>query len=302
MLEALAQLQATSARAEQLLLEAYSRIREPDSIYAVTMNRHSSSLLPLLEHEGAWSRALLGYDLLQQAGEKLPSQNGIVNALKQLGCQSTLRTYLRAIDPGPAEGNVANSTIKAESWLSRKARRHFRRQMHFKLASASILRGPSPSLSPTACCCWVLCRIAKMSFTPLCLNKVFLAHCSWSGRETVLDWIGAKEEAAWLKEAQCEAAWQMGRWQEASEPPAQQAQARDCFHAIICSSVKVCLPFTAMHIYLFLTKFLLTWRKTTNRQGHCEYAETKQRWLRQRLYLLFTSMRWSKKKDFLLCF
>ena len=101
--EALTHTQAPSARAEQLLLEAYSRIREPDSIYAVTMNHHCSSLLPLLEHEGAWSRALLGYDLLHQTGENQRSQNGVVNALKQLGCQSTVRTYLRSID---SEGTV----------------------------------------------------------------------------------------------------------------------------------------------------------------------------------------------------
>ena len=91
-------------RAEQLLLEVYSTIKEPDSIYAVTMNHHSSSLLPLLEHEGAWSRALLGYDQLQQAGERQHSQAGIVNALKHLGCQSTVRTYLKAVNESSAEG------------------------------------------------------------------------------------------------------------------------------------------------------------------------------------------------------
>ncbi len=97
-------LQGSDTRAEALLLDAYSRIKEPDSIYAVTMNHHFSSLLPLLEHEGSWSRVLLGYDLLQQAGEEHRSHSGIVSALKNLGCQATVRTFLAAINRNPAEG------------------------------------------------------------------------------------------------------------------------------------------------------------------------------------------------------
>ena len=88
------------------MLEVYRKIEEPDSIYAVTVTHHSSSLLPLLEHEGAWSKALLGYDLLQQAEPGQQSLNGVVNALKQLGCQSTVRTYLNAITSSSTEGKV----------------------------------------------------------------------------------------------------------------------------------------------------------------------------------------------------
>ena len=88
-------------RAEQLLVQIYSSIKEPDSIYAVTRSHQTSSLLPLLEHEGSWSRALLGYDLQQQAGSS-DSQNGIVQALKQLGCRSAVRTYLQGLAQSPA--------------------------------------------------------------------------------------------------------------------------------------------------------------------------------------------------------
>lgn len=93
-------LQGIAQRAEQLLVTIYSSIKEPDSIYAVTRSHQSSSLLPLLEHEGAWSRALLGYDMQQQSRKGHNNQAGIVHALRQLGCQSTIQTYLR----GTAQG------------------------------------------------------------------------------------------------------------------------------------------------------------------------------------------------------
>lgn len=100
--------QGSTLRAEKLLINIYSHIKEADSIYAVTRSHHSSDLLPLLEHEGAWSRALLGYDLQQQAGEGNKSHAGVVNALQQLGCQSTLQIYLKGITSAsmPQGGNL----------------------------------------------------------------------------------------------------------------------------------------------------------------------------------------------------
>ena len=64
----------------------------------------------------------------------------------------------------------------------------------------------------------------------------------------VLADTNAEAEAPWLREAECEALWQMGSWQEVSEPSAQQAEASDCFHAIICASLKVSeAHFTVWH-------------------------------------------------------
>ena len=91
-------LQEPSSKAEKLLVQIYSQIKEPDSIYAVVRNHQTGSLLPLLEHEEAWSRVLVAHDLSQHAEGRSESQRGIANTLKHLGCQSALRTYLSGID------------------------------------------------------------------------------------------------------------------------------------------------------------------------------------------------------------
>ncbi len=54
---------------EELLLEIYSHIEEPDGMYAAARTPHASSQLALFEHEGAWDRALVSCDLMVQHGE-----------------------------------------------------------------------------------------------------------------------------------------------------------------------------------------------------------------------------------------
>ncbi len=53
---------------DQLLLDIYSQIQEPDGIYAAARSQKAASQLCLFEHEGAWDKALVGYDLLQRGG------------------------------------------------------------------------------------------------------------------------------------------------------------------------------------------------------------------------------------------
>lgn len=56
---------------DQLLLDIYSQIQEPDGIYAAARSQKAASQLHLFEHEGSWDKALVGYDLLQ-LGEGSP--------------------------------------------------------------------------------------------------------------------------------------------------------------------------------------------------------------------------------------
>ena len=65
-------LQDTLPVAEQLLLDIFSQVNEPDGIYAIAQSHKMASQLRLFEHEGSWSKALLGYDLLQQSAAGRP--------------------------------------------------------------------------------------------------------------------------------------------------------------------------------------------------------------------------------------
>lgn len=110
-------MQSNRAAADQLLLDIYSSINEPDSIYAVARGHNMMSQLKLYEHEGRWDKALTGYDLLCR--RKLPAntspvsspaqpadksrnvsdepsahaQQGLLTALQQLGCRHLIEAY-----------------------------------------------------------------------------------------------------------------------------------------------------------------------------------------------------------------
>ena len=51
---------------EQLLLDIYSRIGEPDGIYAVARSHNLLSQLHVFEHEGSWHNALAVQDILSR--------------------------------------------------------------------------------------------------------------------------------------------------------------------------------------------------------------------------------------------
>ncbi len=114
-------LQDDVPRVDKLLLEAYSQISEPDSIYAVARSPSLAVQLPLAEHEGSWAEALVGYDLqmhhadLQErllpkgsssmlAAHGWQQQPGLFNALQQLGCQHMLQKLFVA--EGSTSGEV----------------------------------------------------------------------------------------------------------------------------------------------------------------------------------------------------
>jgi len=103
--------QSSRVAADQLLLDIYSSINEPEGIYPVARGHNMMSQLKLYEHEGSWDKALTGYDLLchctvpaNQPAAALSSaqtsadrtgvsngtsaygQQGLFNSLQQLGC------------------------------------------------------------------------------------------------------------------------------------------------------------------------------------------------------------------------
>ena len=61
-----AHLQGGLACHEQLLLDIYSRIGEPDGIYAVARSHNLLSQLHVFEHEGSWHNALAVQDILSR--------------------------------------------------------------------------------------------------------------------------------------------------------------------------------------------------------------------------------------------
>lgn len=94
---------------EELLLDIYSNINEPDSIYAVASGHSMVSQLKLYEHEGSWDKALAGYDLLcrqhtSPEAERSSQggisgqlhgqwQHGLLTSLQHLGCRQVLQAY-----------------------------------------------------------------------------------------------------------------------------------------------------------------------------------------------------------------
>lgn len=111
-------MQSNRAAADQLLLDIYSSINEPDSIYAVARGHNMTSQLKLYEHEGRWDKALTGYDLLcrrmppantspasssAQVADRTRNtvsdessahgQQGLLTSLQQLGCRHLIEAY-----------------------------------------------------------------------------------------------------------------------------------------------------------------------------------------------------------------
>lgn len=118
-------LQGNQAEADQLLLDIYSSINEPDGIYAVARGHNMMSQLKLYEHEGSWDRALAGYDMMchrtaseqaqmtsashsaadHTAAGSVNSQQGLLTALQQLGCRHLIEAYWQG-QPGSVSQGV----------------------------------------------------------------------------------------------------------------------------------------------------------------------------------------------------
>ncbi|KYO44923.1 serine-protein kinase ATM isoform X2 [Alligator mississippiensis] len=89
----------TGISLQDLLMEIYRSIGEPDSLYGCGGGRILQPLARIrtYEHEAAWGKALLTYDL----EASLPSsvcQAGIIEALQNFGLCHTLATYLKGLE------------------------------------------------------------------------------------------------------------------------------------------------------------------------------------------------------------
>uniref|UniRef100_A0A669EAW1 non-specific serine/threonine protein kinase n=1 Tax=Oreochromis niloticus TaxID=8128 RepID=A0A669EAW1_ORENI len=89
----------TSISLQELLIEVYRSIGEPDSLYGCGGETMTSPLMRIrtYEHEAMWGRALTSYDLHCTLPE-VTRQVGIVEGLQNFGLSSILATYMRGLE------------------------------------------------------------------------------------------------------------------------------------------------------------------------------------------------------------
>lgn len=89
----------TGISLQDLLLEIYRSIGEPDSLYGCGGGKMLQPLTRLrtYEHEAMWGKALATYDL-ETAISSSTRQAGIIQALQNLGLCHILSIYLRGLD------------------------------------------------------------------------------------------------------------------------------------------------------------------------------------------------------------
>ncbi|KAJ7995488.1 hypothetical protein DPEC_G00245090 [Dallia pectoralis] len=89
----------TGISLQDLLIEVYRCIGEPDSLYGCGGGKMNSALTRIrtYEHEAMWGKALTSYDLHSNLPD-VTRQAGIVEGLQHFGLSSILATYLRGLD------------------------------------------------------------------------------------------------------------------------------------------------------------------------------------------------------------
>jgi hypothetical protein len=128
-------MQSSRAAADELLLDIYSRMNEPDGIYAVARGHSMVSQLKLYEHESSWDKALTGYDLLCRrappastppapplpqpgqdtavSGGSSPHwQQGLLTALQQLGCRHLIEAYWQGQPASLSPGELLLASLR----------------------------------------------------------------------------------------------------------------------------------------------------------------------------------------------
>ncbi|KAM4828046.1 serine-protein kinase ATM [Thomomys bottae] len=95
----------TGISLQDLLLEIYRSIGEPDSLYGCGGGKMLQPLTRLrtYEHEAMWGKALVTYDL-ETAISSSTRQAGIIQALQNLGLCHILSIYLKGLDHENKEG------------------------------------------------------------------------------------------------------------------------------------------------------------------------------------------------------
>lgn len=89
----------TNISLQELLIEVYRSIGEPDSLYGCEGETMTSPLTRIrtYEHEAMWGKALTSYDLHSSLPE-VTRQVGIVEGLQNFGLSSILSTYMRGLE------------------------------------------------------------------------------------------------------------------------------------------------------------------------------------------------------------
>ncbi|XP_060928737.1 serine-protein kinase ATM isoform X1 [Limanda limanda] len=89
----------TSISLQELLIEVYRSIGEPDSLYGCGGETNTSPLTRIrtYEHEAMWGKALTSYDLHSSLPETT-RQVGILEGLQNFGLSSILATYMRGLE------------------------------------------------------------------------------------------------------------------------------------------------------------------------------------------------------------
>ncbi|XP_054470748.1 LOW QUALITY PROTEIN: serine-protein kinase ATM [Anoplopoma fimbria] len=89
----------TNISLQELLIEVYRSIGEPDSLYGCSGETMTSPLTRIrtYEHEAMWGKALTSYDLHTTLPE-VTRQVGIVEGLQNFGLSSILATYMRGLE------------------------------------------------------------------------------------------------------------------------------------------------------------------------------------------------------------
>ncbi|XP_072317352.1 LOW QUALITY PROTEIN: serine-protein kinase ATM [Eucyclogobius newberryi] len=92
-------LEDTNISLQELLIEVYRSIGEPDSLYGCGGETMTSPLTRIrtYEHEAMWAKALTSYDLHSSLPEVI-RQVGIMEGLQNFGLSSILSTYMRGLE------------------------------------------------------------------------------------------------------------------------------------------------------------------------------------------------------------
>lgn len=101
---------------QKLLLEAYTSIGEPDGLYGCGVSRMTDHLARIhkYEHEGDWTSAMAGYDLINP--DDTSTQTGLLQALQNAGLDHILQTYLKGVKmdgSGETDSRLAEAQYEA---------------------------------------------------------------------------------------------------------------------------------------------------------------------------------------------
>ncbi|KAL2096545.1 hypothetical protein ACEWY4_008693 [Coilia grayii] len=110
----------TGISLQDLLIEVYRSIGEPDSLYGCGGGKIISPLTRIrtYEHEALWGRALTSYDLHTNLPE-VTRLVGIVEGLQHFGLSGILSTYLRGLDAEGVEGGAELRELRFQAaWRS----------------------------------------------------------------------------------------------------------------------------------------------------------------------------------------